>query len=54
MKIKTHVIFAFLFLFCCALFCVLSDFAITLKRKRDLVALLILSYGRLVTVFFVF
>ena len=30
-------------LFCCALLCVLSSFAIILKRKRDLVALLLLS-----------
>ena len=31
-------------LFCCALLCVHSDFAIILKRKRKLVALLVLSY----------
>ena len=43
-------------LFCCALLCVLSSFAIILKRKRererekDLVALLLLSYRCLVTV----
>ena len=37
-------------LFCCALLCVLSSFAIILKRKRELVALLLLSYGCLVTV----
>ena len=37
-------------LFCYALLSVLSSFAITLKRKRDLVALLLLSYGCLVTV----
>ena len=37
-------------LFCCALLCVLSSFAIVLKRKRELVALLLLSYGCLVTV----
>ena len=37
-------------LFCCALLCVLSCFAIILKRKRELVALLLLSYGCLVTV----
>ena len=36
-------------LFCCALLCVLSSFAIILKRKRELVAFLSLSY-RLVTV----
>ena len=30
--------------------CVISSFAITLKRKRELVALLLLSYGCLVTV----
>ena len=33
-----------------ALLCVLSSFAIILKRKRELVALLLLSYGCLVTV----
>ena len=33
-----------------ALLCVLSGFAIILKRKRELVALLLLSYGCLVTV----
>ena len=37
-------------LFCCAFFCVLSSFAIVLKRKRELVALLLLSYGCLGTV----
>ena len=37
-------------LFCCALLCVLSSFAIILKRKKELVALLILSYGCCVTV----
>ena len=37
-------------LFCCALLCVLSSFAIILKRKRELAALLLLSYGCLVTV----
>ena len=30
--------------------CVLSNFAIILKRKRELIALLLLSYGCLVTV----
>ena len=39
-----------LFLLCCALLCVFSSFAIILNRKRKLVALLLLSYGRLVTV----
>ena len=39
-----------LYLFCCALLCVLSSFAITLKRKRELVALLLLSYGCIVSV----
>ena len=33
-----------------ALLCVLSSFAIILKRKREVVALLLLSYGCLVTV----
>ena len=37
-------------LFCCALICVFSSFAIILKRKRELVALLLLSYECLVTV----
>ena len=37
-------------LFCYALLCVLSSFAIILKRKRELVALLLLSYRCLVTV----
>ena len=37
-------------LFLCALLCVLSSFAIILKRKRELVALLLLSYGSLVPV----
>ena len=32
------------------LYCVRSSFAIILKRKRELVALLLLSYGYLVTV----
>ena len=36
--------------FCYALLCVLSSFAINLKRKRDLVALPLLSYRCLVTV----
>ena len=39
-------------LFCCALLCVLSSFTIILKGKRELVALLLLSYGYLVTVNF--
>ena len=38
--------------FCCALLCVLSSFAIILKRERELVALLLLSYVCLVTVNF--
>ena len=33
-----------------SLLCVLSSFAIILKRKRELVALLLSSYGCLVTV----
>ena len=37
-------------LFCYALLCVLSSFAIILKRKRKLVSLLLLSYRRIVTV----
>ena len=37
-------------LFCYALLCVFSSFAIILKRKRDLVALLLLSYGCPLTV----
>ena len=39
-----------LFLFWYALLCVLSSFAIILKRKTELVALLLLSNGWLVTV----
>ena len=39
-----------MFLFWYALICVLSSFAIILKRERELVALLLLSYGCLVTV----
>ena len=37
-------------LFCCELPSVLSSFAIILKRKRELVALVLLTYGCLVTV----
>ena len=37
-------------LFWYALQCVLSSFAIILKRKRELVALLLLSYGSLIAV----
>ena len=37
-------------LFCCALRCVSSSFAIIFKRKRELVALLLLFYGCIVTV----
>ena len=37
-------------LYSCALLCVLSSFAIILTRKRDLVALLLLSFGSIVTV----
>ena len=36
--------------FCYALFCALSSFVIVLKRNRESVALLLLSYGFLVTV----
>ena len=39
-----------IFRFCCALLCILSSFAIILKRKRELIASLSLSYGCLVTV----
>ena len=35
---------------CYALLCVLSSFAFILKRKREMVALLLLCYGCLVTV----
>ena len=38
-------------LFWCALLCDLSSFAIILKRKRDLVALLLVSNGCLATVY---
>ena len=37
-------------LFCYALLCVHSSFAIVLKRKRKLVALLLLSYRCIVTI----
>ena len=37
-------------LFWCALLCVLFSFAIILRRKRELFALLLLSYGCLVSV----
>ena len=37
-------------LFWYALLCALPSFAIILKKKRELVALLLLSYGYLVTV----
>ena len=40
----------YLSLFCCALHCVLSSFAIIMQRKSELVALLLLSNGCLVTV----
>ena len=40
----------FVFLFCYVLLCVNSSFAIIWKRKRKLVALVLLSYGCLVTV----
>ena len=39
-----------LYLFCYALLCVHSSFAIMLKRKRKLVALLLLSYICIVTI----
>ena len=42
--------FSCLSLFCCALLCVFSRFGIILKRKRELVALLLLPYGYLVIV----
>ena len=35
----------------CALLCVLSSFSFIFKRKRELVALVLLSYGYLVTVY---
>ena len=38
------------FLFCYALLCVHSSFAIILKRERKLVALLLKSYIRIVTI----
>ena len=40
----------YLSLFWYALFCALPSFAIILKRKRELVALLLLAYGYLVTI----
>ena len=41
--------FVFVFVLC-ALFCALSSFAHILKRGRELVALLLLSYGCIVTI----
>ena len=41
-------------LFCCALFCVHSSFAIILMGKRELVALLLLSSWSLVIVVWLF
>ena len=38
------------FVFVLLCICALSNFAIILKRKRELIALLLLSYGCLVTV----
>ena len=38
------------YLFCYALLCVNSSFAIILKRKRTLIAMLLLSYRRTVTI----
>ena len=40
-----------MFLFCYALLCVLSSFAIILKRKRDMAALLLLPCGCLIAVY---
>ena len=40
----------YMYLFCYALLCVHSSFAIILKRKRKLVALLLLSYRCIVTI----
>ena len=40
----------FLSLFCCALLCALSSFAITMKSKRKLGASLLLSYRCSVTI----
>ena len=37
-------------LFCCVLLCVHSSFAVTLKRKKKLIALLLLSYRCIVTI----
>ena len=42
--------FCVVFVFCYALLCVHSSFAIILKRKRKMVALLLLSYRCLSTV----
>ena len=41
-------------LFRCTLLYVLSSFASILTRNRELVALLLLSFGRFVTVYFLF
>ena len=42
--------FSVFYLFCFALLCVHSSFAIMLQRKRKLVALLLLSYRCIVTI----
>ena len=39
-----------LFSFCCALLCILTNFAILLKSNRELVAMFSLSYRCLITV----
>ena len=39
------------FLFCYVLLCVLSSFAMLLKRKRDMAALLLLPCGCLIAVY---
>ena len=47
---STDKIFVIILLFCYALLCAYSSFAIILKRKRKLVALLLLSYSCIVTI----
>ena len=50
MYFPLFVVVLFLSLFCYALLCVYSSFAIILKRKRKLVALLLLSYRCIVAI----
>ena len=50
MYFPLFVVVLYLSLFCYALLCVFSSFAIILKRKRKLVTLLLLSYRCIFTI----